>query len=87
MQRLAMFVPWQHFLTDTSGDVNVIWERHKRLSSRMLTAIVGNIQLLQQSAEDSKRDARQWAAQSEEADPMADAMDFASGGGEDEEFS
>jgi hypothetical protein len=85
VQRLAMFVPWQHFLVDTSGDVNAIWARHKRLLPRRLAAIVGNIQLLQRSAEDAKRDARQWAAQSGEADPMADAMDFSISEGESEE--
>jgi hypothetical protein len=76
-----MFVPWRHFLADTFGDVNVIWERHKGLLSRRLAVIVGNIQLLQRCAEDAKRDARQWAAQSWEADLMADAMDFAGGEG------
>jgi hypothetical protein len=74
-----MFVPWEHFLSDASGDVNVIWERQKILLPRRLAAVTGNIQLLRRSAEDAKRDARQWAAQSGEADPTVDATDHVVG--------
>ncbi|PVH96965.1 hypothetical protein DM02DRAFT_534146, partial [Periconia macrospinosa] len=78
-----MFVPWEHFLSDASDDVNAIWEKQKRLLPRRLVAITGNIQLLRRSAEDAKRDARQWAAQSGEADPMAGATDPVTGEGDE----
>lgn len=39
--------------------------------------------LLQRSAEDARRDAKQWAAQSGEADPTADATDFVTAEGEE----
>src|SRR2546421_9099564 len=29
VQHLAIFVPWESFLSDTSGDINGIWERNK----------------------------------------------------------
>ncbi|PVH90314.1 hypothetical protein DM02DRAFT_496337, partial [Periconia macrospinosa] len=83
VQHLAMFVPWEHFLSDASDDVNAIWEKQKRLLPRRLVAITGNVQLLRRSAEDAKRDARQWASQSGEADPMADATDLVTGGGDE----
>jgi len=82
-----MFVPWEHFLSDTSGDINSIWEKQKRLLPLRLAVIIGNIQLLRQSAEDAKRDARQWAAQSGEADSMADATDLVTGEDEGDESS
>jgi hypothetical protein len=75
MQHLAMFVPLERFLSDTSGDVNTIWERQKKLLPRRLAAITRNIQLLRRSAEDAKRDARQWEAQSGEEDPTAETTD------------
>jgi hypothetical protein len=46
--------------------------------------VTGNIQLLQRSAEDAKRDAKQWASQSGEADPNADLAGFADPDGEEE---
>ena len=72
VQHLAMFVPWENFLSEVSGDINDIWERQKQILPQRLGAIAGNIQLLRRSAEDAKRDARQWAAECGEADPLAD---------------
>ncbi len=72
-----MFVPWEHFLSESAGDVNAIWERKTSMLPRRTMAMVGNIQLLRRSAEDARRDARQWAAQSGEEDPAADVTDLA----------
>jgi hypothetical protein len=80
-----MFVPWEHFLCDASNDINAIWEKQKRLLSPRLEAITGNIQLLQRSAEDAKRDARQWAAQCGDENPAADAAEFGTEEGEEGE--
>jgi hypothetical protein len=80
-----MFVPWEHFLSESSGDVNAIWKRKARLLPRRLVAMVGNIQLLRRSAEDAKRDAKQWAAQSREEDVVADATEVAAFDGEEHE--
>lgn len=52
--------------------------------ARRLAAITENIQLLRRSAEDAKRDARQWAAQGEEDDPAAEAMESMQSQGEEE---
>jgi hypothetical protein len=75
VQHLAIFVPWEQFFSETSGDINAIWEKYKRLLSRRLAALVENIQLLRRSAEDANRDAKQWAAQSGEGDTMPDATE------------
>ena len=79
-----MFVPWENFLSEVSGDINDIWERQKQILPQRLGAIAGNIQLLRRSAEDAKRDARQWAAECGEADPLADPMEFMPSEGEQE---
>ena len=70
-----MFVPWESFLSETSGDINTIWETQKQTLSRRVSFLADNIQLLRRSAEDAKRDARQWAAISGEADPTADRVE------------
>jgi len=74
VQHLAMFVPWDAFLSETSGDINTIWERHQRLLPPRLSFFADNIQLLRRSAEDAKRDAKQWAAISGEVNPEAEVM-------------
>ena len=79
-----MFVPWEHFLSESRGDANAIWERLTRLLPHRLAAIVGNIQLLRRSAEDARRDARQWAAQSGEEDPAVDVVETATFEGEEQ---
>jgi hypothetical protein len=71
-----MFVPWQHFLSESLEDVNAVWARKVRVLPRRLAATVENIQLLRRSAEDARRDARQWAAQSGEEDPAVDVTDL-----------
>lgn len=43
---------------------------------RRISFFVDNIQLLRRSAEDAKRDAKQWAAMSGEADPTGEAVDL-----------
>ena len=72
MQHLALFVPWQSFLRETAGDINDIWERQKPILSRRILHLVDNIQLLRRSAEDARRDAKQWGASSGEVDPGAE---------------
>ncbi|KAF2195594.1 hypothetical protein K469DRAFT_758158 [Zopfia rhizophila CBS 207.26] len=54
---------------------------------RRLAAVTENIQLLQRSAEDAKRDARQWAAQSGKADPTVDTADLLTSDGEEDKCS
>ncbi|KAG7001810.1 ATP-dependent DNA helicase PIF1 [Fusarium oxysporum f. sp. conglutinans] len=65
VQHLALFVPWESFLSEGAGDINAIWEGQRRALPRRILFVVDNIQLLHRSAEDAKRDANQWAAQSE----------------------
>lgn len=72
MQHLALFVPWESFLSESSGDINDIWERQRRVLSRRVASYTDNVQLLRRSAEDVKRDARQWAALSGDPGPAAD---------------
>ncbi len=67
VQHLALFIPWQLFLPETVGDINDIWDSHKRDLTERILFLVDNIQLLRRSAEDAKRDAKQWAAVSGEA--------------------
>ena len=31
VQHLALFVPWELFLSETSGDINAIWKREKQV--------------------------------------------------------
>ncbi|RYC79720.1 hypothetical protein BFJ63_vAg17395 [Fusarium oxysporum f. sp. narcissi] len=64
VQHLALFVPWESFLFEGGGDINAIWEGQRRALPRRILFVVDNIQLLHRSAEDAKRDANQWAAQS-----------------------
>jgi hypothetical protein len=87
VQHLAMFVPWEHFSSESSGDPNAIWDRKTKILPRRLVAMAGNVQLLRRSAEDARRDARQWAAQSGEQDPAADATDLATIDGEEHRTS
>ena len=75
VQHLALFVPWESFLLETSGDINAIWEREKQVLPRRISLIVDNIQLLRRSAEDASRDAKQWGAISGEMDPIGEAVE------------
>ncbi|WAO96996.1 Helitron-like-N domain-containing protein [Fusarium falciforme] len=67
VQHLALFVPWEKFTTAASGDINEIWEHWRRRLPKRLQTIAGNIQLLKRSAEDARRDAKQWAAAGDDA--------------------
>ncbi|KAJ4175598.1 hypothetical protein NW759_017653, partial [Fusarium solani] len=67
VQHLALFVPWEKFITAASGDINEIWEHWRRQLPKRLHTIAGNIQLLKRSAEDARRDAKQWAAAGDDA--------------------
>jgi hypothetical protein len=82
VQHLATFVPWEQFLLEESGDINAIWEKQKQLLPRRLRFLADNIQLLRRSAEDAKRDAKQWASVSGETNFVADRAEL---GGEVEE--
>ena len=62
-------------MSDTSGDINAIWEREKQALPRRILFLIDNIQLLRQSAEDAKSDAKQWAAMSGETDPSREVAD------------
>ena len=83
MQHLAMFVPWERFLFESSGDANAVWARNATALPRRLATMVGSIQLLRRSAEDARRDARQWAAQSGEEDPAVDVTELTTFDGEE----
>ncbi|OWT42256.1 ATP-dependent DNA helicase PIF1 [Pochonia chlamydosporia 170] len=76
VQHLGMFVPWEQFLHEVSGDINAIWAKYRAGLSRRISHWVENIQLLRRSAEDAKRDARQWAASSGEGDLAAEDDDM-----------
>ncbi|KAM4064155.1 PIF1-like helicase [Hirsutella rhossiliensis] len=46
------------------GDINDIWRRAREQLPPRTSCLVDNVQLLRRSAEDAKRDAKQWAASS-----------------------
>ncbi|KID83958.1 arrestin domain-containing protein [Metarhizium guizhouense ARSEF 977] len=69
VQHLALFVPWESFLSVATGDIDGIWRDQQKVLSGRIRFVVDNVQLLRQSAEDAKRDAKQWAASSGEGDP------------------
>ncbi|OAQ58651.1 ATP-dependent DNA helicase PIF1 [Pochonia chlamydosporia 170] len=74
VQHLALFVPWESFLSAEDGDINNIWNRERGLLPGRLSFVANNIQLLRRSAEDAKRDARQWAASSADSDRTDEAV-------------
>jgi len=69
VQHLGLFVPWDKFLTEASGDINETWMGASALLPARIACLVENVQLLRRSAEDAKRDAKQWAASSGDGDP------------------
>ncbi|KAM4061310.1 ATP-dependent DNA helicase PIF1 [Hirsutella rhossiliensis] len=69
VQHLALFVPWESFLCQETGEINGIWERAREALAPRISCLVDNVQLLRRSAEDAKRDAKQWAASSGDGDP------------------
>jgi hypothetical protein len=70
-------------LSETSGDINAIWEREKQALPRRISCIVDNIQLLRRSAEDANRDAKQWAAMSGEMDSMREDVELGEAEGDE----
>ncbi|KAF1993896.1 hypothetical protein P154DRAFT_476817, partial [Amniculicola lignicola CBS 123094] len=83
VQHLAIFAPWESFLSETSGDINAIWEKQKKLLTPRVSFLAENIQLLRRSAEDAKRDARQWAALSGESESSVDTLEPSTGEGDE----
>ncbi|XP_044717360.1 PIF1-like helicase domain-containing protein [Hirsutella rhossiliensis] len=75
VQHLALFVPWELFLGEESGDINRIWGRERAALVPRISCYVDNVQLLRRSAEDAKRDAKQWAASSGDGDSTAVYLD------------
>ncbi|XP_044715960.1 PIF1-like helicase domain-containing protein [Hirsutella rhossiliensis] len=69
VQHLALFVPWESFLCEETGDINGIWARAREALAPRISCLVDHVQLLRRSAEDAKRDAKQWAASSSDGDP------------------
>ncbi|KAJ6437585.1 membrane protein [Purpureocillium lavendulum] len=69
VQHLALFVPWESFLCEEAGDINNIWARARGALAPRISCLVDNVQLLRRSAEDAKRDAKQWAASCGGGDP------------------
>ncbi|KAM4066668.1 ATP-dependent DNA helicase PIF1 [Hirsutella rhossiliensis] len=55
VQHLALFVPWESFVGVDAGDINDVWARARGSPGSWTTW---------RSAEDAKRDAKQWAATS-----------------------
>ncbi|KAM4067871.1 PIF1-like helicase [Hirsutella rhossiliensis] len=68
---LALFVPWESFLGEETGDINDIWAWARELLTPRVRRLADNVQLLRRSAEDARRDAKQWAATAEEGDLAA----------------
>ncbi|KAM4056410.1 PIF1-like helicase [Hirsutella rhossiliensis] len=65
----ALFVPWEAFLGEERGDINDIWRRAREQLPPRTLCLVDNVQLLRRSAEDARRDAKQWAASGGDGDP------------------
>ncbi|XP_044716548.1 PIF1 protein [Hirsutella rhossiliensis] len=87
VQHLALFVPWESFLGEEAGDINDIWARARGSLAPRVARLADNVQLLRRSAEDAKRDAKQWAATAEEGGMTApqagdEGRGGAKGGGE-----
>ncbi|KJZ68006.1 hypothetical protein HIM_12602 [Hirsutella minnesotensis 3608] len=85
VQHLALFVPWDSFLGEERGDINDIWARARERLPPRISCLVDNVQLLRRSAEDAKRDAKQWAASSGGGDHTVAHVEEAGGGQADEE--
>jgi hypothetical protein len=67
---LALFVPWESFLSNMQGDITKIWSGYENTLSNRLRFYVSNISLLRKSAEDARRDAKLWASRSEGDDTI-----------------
>lgn len=75
VQHLGLFILWELFVERDIGDINDIWILLRGGLALRIGSIVDNIQLLQHSAEDAKRDAKQWAAMSAEAEVILNSTD------------
>ncbi|KAH6959940.1 hypothetical protein BKA56DRAFT_561657, partial [Ilyonectria sp. MPI-CAGE-AT-0026] len=67
---LALFVPWEDFLSEAQGDITDIWSTYEASLCRRLRFHVSNISLLSKSAEDARKDAKLWASRSEGDDTV-----------------
>ncbi|KAM5344579.1 hypothetical protein ACJ41O_013114 [Fusarium nematophilum] len=67
---LALFVPWEKFLSETHPDITGIWQNFADTLCARLRLCVANISLLRRSAEDARKDARLWASRSEGDDTV-----------------
>ncbi|KAM4066749.1 PIF1-like helicase [Hirsutella rhossiliensis] len=67
---LALFVPWENFISESQGDITDIWTRHRARLCPRLRFYVSNICLLRKSAEDARKDAKLWASRSEGDDTI-----------------
>ncbi|KAG6996878.1 ATP-dependent DNA helicase pfh1 [Fusarium oxysporum f. sp. conglutinans] len=67
---LALFVPWEDFLSETRGDITDIWSTYEDSLCGRLRFHVLNISLLSKSAEDARKDAKLWASRSEGDDTV-----------------
>ncbi|XP_044714515.1 PIF1 protein [Hirsutella rhossiliensis] len=67
---LALFVPWENFISESQGDITSIWTRHRAGLCPRLRFHVSNICLLRKSAEDARKDAKLWASRSEGDDTI-----------------
>ncbi|XP_044718675.1 RmlC-like jelly roll fold protein [Hirsutella rhossiliensis] len=52
---LALFVPWENFISESQGDITDIWTTHRARLCPRLRFYVSNICLLRKSAEDAPR--------------------------------
>ncbi|OAQ62513.1 ATP-dependent DNA helicase PIF1 [Purpureocillium lilacinum] len=75
VQHLALFVPWEKFFCEEAGDINDVWMRARGALPPRISCLVENVQLLRRSAEDAKRDAKQWAASAGDGDAMVGHME------------
>ncbi|RSL78064.1 hypothetical protein CEP52_017666, partial [Fusarium oligoseptatum] len=67
---LALFVPWEKFLSETHPDITGIWQNFADTLCARLRLCIANISLLRRSAEDARKDARLWASRSEGDDTV-----------------
>ncbi|KAM6508126.1 hypothetical protein FALCPG4_018013 [Fusarium falciforme] len=85
VQHLASFVPWESFLGEERDDINDIWARAREALHPRISCLVDNVQLLRRSAEDAKRDAKQWASSSGGGEPAGAHVEETGAGQADEE--
>ncbi|KAJ3568908.1 hypothetical protein NPX13_g6264 [Xylaria arbuscula] len=67
---LALFVPWENFLSEAQGDITDIWSNWTATLCPRLRSHVSNISLLRKSTEDARKDAKLWASRSEGDDTV-----------------